>query len=285
MIIDSLLTQRYPTLFNMPSSPEVSFIDKNLNEVTASDVRKFGDFDHLIHLAATTDAAGNASNSEALFKNNLGATRSAISLCMEIGSSLIFPSSTSVYGSQESLVDENCKDLNPQSPYAECKLEEEGMIQEEFRNGLKAVILRLGTIHGVSKGMRFHTAVNKFCFQAVMGQPLSVWKTALNQFRPYLSLTDADAAFSHVIEQKLFDGQVFNVLTDNHTVSEIVSIITANLNNPPVIDFVDSPIMNQLSYEVDSAKITNTGLSVSGSIEFDIQETLRLLGGIQNARI
>ena len=34
--------------------------------------------------------------------------------------------------------------------------------------------------------MRFHTAVNKSCWQAVMGQPLTVWETAYGQKRTYL---------------------------------------------------------------------------------------------------
>ena len=40
---------------------------------------------------------------------------------------LIFPSSTSVYGTQSKIVDEECTidDLKPQSPYAEVKLIEE----------------------------------------------------------------------------------------------------------------------------------------------------------------
>ena len=46
---------------------------------------------------------------------------------------------------------------------------------------MKFIILRFGTIYGVSSGMRFHTAVNKFCYQAAFNKPLTVWKTALNQ--------------------------------------------------------------------------------------------------------
>ena len=38
--------------------------------------------------------------------------------------------------------------------------------------------------------MRFHTAVNKFCWQATMGQPISVWTTAYDQKRPYLDIED-----------------------------------------------------------------------------------------------
>ena len=45
-------------------------------------------------------------------------------LCADFGCSLIFPSSTSVYGTQDELVDEDCpeEDLKPQSPYADSKI-------------------------------------------------------------------------------------------------------------------------------------------------------------------
>ena len=36
--------------------------------------------------------------------------------------------------------------------------------------------------------MRFHTAVNRFCLDASLDKDIHVYKTALNQFRPYLSL-------------------------------------------------------------------------------------------------
>ena len=53
------------------------------------------------------------------------------------------------------------------------KIEEEKYIRRKLKN---YVILRLGTIVGVSNGMRFHTAVNKFCYQSSLNQPLTIWK-------------------------------------------------------------------------------------------------------------
>ena len=68
-------------------------------------------------------------------------------------------SSTSVYGKQTDLVDENCEEkyLKPQSPYADIKLIEEKMLKKNSKN-LKYNTFRFGTISGVSKGIRFHTA-------------------------------------------------------------------------------------------------------------------------------
>jgi nucleoside-diphosphate-sugar epimerase len=196
---------------------------------------------------------------------------------------LIFPSTTSVYGSQKNLVDETCDELLPQSPYAECKLEEERLILNAVNQGMKAVILRFGTIHGVSEGMRFHTAVNKFCFQVATGQPISVWRTALDQKRPYLALSDANRAVAHVILNSLFIGEIYNVVTNNHTVREIITSIKNSTTKECEIDFVDSKIMNQLSYEVSSEKFHSTGFTFQGNLQKDVENTMNLFLGIQNA--
>ena len=63
-------------------------------------------------------------------------------------------------------------ELKPQSPYATTKLKEEDLVQTLAKHGLRAVVFRFGTIFGASTGMRYHTAINKFCWQAVMEQPL-----------------------------------------------------------------------------------------------------------------
>ena len=104
-------------------------------------------------------------------------------------------------------------------------LGKKNLVQSLAAKGLKAIVCRFGTIFGPSPGMRFHTAVNKFCWQAVMGQPLSVWRTAYEQKRPYLDLADAVRALAFIIERDLFDGRIYNVLTLNATVRDIVEAI------------------------------------------------------------
>src|SRR5205814_8908477 len=124
--------------------------------------------------------------------------------------------------------------------------------------GLKGGIYRFGTIFGISQGMRFHTAVNKFCWQAAIGQPITVWSTAYDQKRPYLDLGDACRAIEHIIRADLFDGRTYNVLTGNYTVREIVQQIRTFVPDITV-QFVDNQIMNQLSYEVDDTRFRQTG--------------------------
>jgi len=276
--IDSFQTDRYSSVFNFKKSFklfEVKLQEFNIDTLSAEEKYRIN---NIVHFAATTDATGTYDNPSLIWDNNKTATEAAIELALETGALLVFPSSTSVYGSQRKLVDENTLDLNPQSPYAECKLAEEEMIKSAIRNfGLRAVILRLGTIAGISPGMRFHTAVNKFCWQASFNQPITVWRTALHQKRPYLSITDAIAAIDFVIGQNLKNGDILNVLSGNYSVDEIVKIIEMTLGKRLQLDFVDTPIMNQYSYEVSRSKLEQMGFNFHDSIKTDIRQTLELL--------
>ena len=69
---------------------------------------------------------------------------------------------------------------------------------------------------------------------------------------------------------------MFNVLTENLTVNSIVEYIKGHVQ-PVNIEYVDSEIMNQLSYEVLNKKLTDKGFVYSGSIGECIKETIMLL--------
>ena len=279
-LIDDLSSQRYSSLFNLPKNNNYNFIQGDINRIDISKIIKTNSI--VIHLAAITNAQESFNNQNLIEKNNYQSTKRISNLCIKKNAKLIMISTTSVYGSQSNLVDENCnyKDLRPQSPYAFVKLKEEGLLNRlSKKNNLKAVILRFGTIYGTSKGMRFHTAVNKFCFQASANQPISIWKTAYNQKRPYLDINDAIRALIFVINNNLFNGEVYNILTANHTVEEVVSKIRKYKKNIK-IEFVNSKIMNQLSYEVSNTKFKKKGFIFKGDMQKSINKTLDLLKNI-----
>jgi nucleoside-diphosphate-sugar epimerase len=282
VMIDSLATQRYASLFDLPQRGYYRFVEA---DVRAANLLQLFEGAHVVvHLAAITDAAGTFDRAAELEGNNYGTTVKIAEACAKTGSRLVLLSSTSVYGTQDSTVSEDCalEDLKPQSPYAATKLKEERLIQSLAGRGLAAIVCRFGTIFGVSPGMRFHTAVNKFCWQAVMGQPLSVWRTAYEQKRPYLDLTDALRAIEFIIRTDLFDGRIYNVLTLNATVRDIVENIRVFLPKTEVA-YVDSPIMNQLSYEVLAQRFMQCGFKFTGDIRSSISDTISLLKSCNRA--
>jgi UDP-glucose 4-epimerase len=282
VMIDNMMTQRFPSLFNLPLDSNYSFIEGDVSQINLKSV--FYGANIVIHLAAITDAAGSIDKAEELEANNFQSTLRVAEACIEANASLIALSSTSVYGTQKDQVDEYCSDseLQPQSPYASTKLKEEKLILNLFKEkGLKAIHCRFGTIFGASKGMRFHTAVNKFCWQAVMNQPISVWTTAYDQKRPYLDLIDASRAINFIIKNDIFDGQIYNVLTNNSTVREVVKTIKEFVPNLE-IEFVDNRIMNQLSYEVLCERFKSKGFVFSGDLRTGIKGTIDLLKHANN---
>ena len=277
VMIDNMMTQRYASLFNLPPLGNYHFIEDDVNSIDLKTV--FSGANVVIHLAAITDATGSFDRAEELENNNYQSTVKVANACIETGASLIAISSTSVYGTQNDVVDEDCseEELQPQSPYATTKLKEEELIAKLCKEkGLKAIHCRFGTIFGASAGMRFHTAVNKFCWQAVMGLPISVWRTAYDQKRPYLDLLDASRAIELIIKNNIFDGRVYNVLTNNSTVREVVDVIREFVPDIEV-GFVDSKIMNQLSYEVLDNRFKSQGFISAGSLRRGIGETVSLL--------
>ena len=149
------------------------------------------------------------------------------------------------------------------------------------KNNIQSSILRFGTIFGSSKGMRFHTAVNKFCWQAVLGQSLSVWRTALNQKRPYLGLNDATNIIKFFIDKDILTGEIFNAVTSNNTVQEVVNYIKKYVEEVKV-DFVDTKIMNQLSYEVATKKVESLGFKFLDNLGEGIKETINLLSALKH---
>lgn len=277
IMLDNVSTQRFSSLFNLPEEGDYSFHEIN---IASDDIEiLFQGADVVIHLAAITDAAGSFGKADDVESNNYFGTLRVASACLNAGAKFILISSTSVYGKQGGVVSEECPriELQPQSPYAETKLKEEDLVKElTLKNGLKAVVCRFGTIYGASVGMRFHTAVNKFCWQAVMGVPITVWRTAYEQKRPYLDLGDAIKAIVFLIKNELFAGEVYNILTENLTVKQVVDEIRIHCQDL-TINFVDNEIMNQLSYAVSSQKIESQGFQFSGRIGAGISGTIKML--------
>lgn len=279
-LVDNLMTQRYSSIFDLPDGTRFIFhqIDINSNEIKAI----IADSDILIHLAAVTDAEKSFDRADMVEEVNKKGFEYVANLCANTGCALLFPSSTSVYGSQNEIVDENCSDeeLKPQSPYADSKIFSEKLLAElAAKKGLKYVIFRIGTIFGFSPGMRFHTAVNKFIWQALTGQPLTIWKTALHQKRSYCDLGDCVRAINFVIANNCFDNQIYNIVTGNFTVQTIIDVIRKYV--PGIqISFVDSPIMNQLSYEVSNKKSRELGITYLGDLEDSVFKTLLKLKNI-----
>ena len=250
-IIDNNSNNRINSLFKFKKK-KIKFIFKDLCDVNCFKTIN-NKIDIVLHLASITNAEASIKDKDRVYNNNFNSFKNIVKFAKKNNSKFIHISSTSVYGSQDKIIGENCRELKPQSPYADVKLLEEKYLKKT--KNISFISLRFGTIVGYSLGMRFHTAVNKFCFNAITNSPITVWETAIDQFRPYLSIDDAFNCLKFIIEKKYFDNKVHNILSNNYTVRQILSFIK-KFKKRINIKYTKSKIMNQLSYKV----INQTGL-------------------------
>ena len=276
-LIDNFLTQRYPSLFSLPKDIKYKFFEEDINSADLDIL--FKDIDIVVHLAAITDAASSFGNQKEIEVVNFEGTNKVIDACVKNDCKLVFPSSTSIYGSNKDNVDADSgdEDVNPQSPYAESKYKSENILNNLSKDDeLDYCILRLGTIFGPSIGMRFHTAVNKFCWQANFNKPITVWSSALHQKRPYLGINDAISAIYFIIENDLFKKDTFDVVTENFSVNDVINILK-EIHKSVKIKFIDSEIMNDYSFSVSTKKIRDLGMIFEDDLQEQIKETAKIL--------
>ena len=273
ILVDNFESNRFNSLYNLNKKSKLKFYIRDLNNKNS--LNNFRNIDYLIHCASMTNAEKSFGRKNQMYKNNLNCLNTVINFCNSKKVKLVHISSTRVSGKQAKVVAENCekKYLKPQSPYAKIKLIEENLLKKQKK--LKYTTFRFGTIAGVSKGIRFHTAVNKFCFNAALNENITVYKTALHQYRPYLSVRDAFKIFKFCIEKDFFKNDIYNALSGNFTVNQILKKIK-KIKKKIKVTFVSSEIMNQLSYHVDDTKLKNEGLLLNSSLDIDIKDTLKL---------
>ena len=277
VMLDKNIVEKYLLLLDLPSTCDYTFHDVDI--LSGNLCPLFDNVNIVIHLAAITDATSSFENQDEIISKNTEATSKIAEACINSGSRMIALSTTSVYGTIKDRVSEDCsfEDINPQSPYALSKIKEEEISNTLCLNkGLKAVICRFGTIFGISPSMKYHTAVNKFCRQAVSGESITVWSTALDQKRPYLDIVDASNIISFIINNDLFDGRIYNASTITSTVRHIIDTIREFVPNIDM-KFVDEKIMNKWSYGVSCERLINSGFTFTGDLHRGIGDTIALL--------
>jgi nucleoside-diphosphate-sugar epimerase len=283
VLIDNLSTQRLASLFDLRSDSLMRFIDGDIRSLDLSTVIEPGDV--VIHLAALTGVDASLGDPKLVEDVNVSGTVRVAQACAARGARLLFLSSTSVYSSLDGGADET-SDLEAAPPldrYAVSKWHAEQRIAAvAAETTLRYAVARCGTIYGPAAGMRFHTAISKFCWQASTGQPITVWRTAMEQRRPYLDLGDAARAIQFLIDRDLFDGRIFNVVTETATVREVLGLIREVVPEAAV-EQVESAVMTSRSQTVSCARLRREGFTFHGDLREGIRRTMFMLAGVRSS--
>jgi len=137
----------------------------------------------------------------------------------------VFSSTYSVYGvGAEGLGVTEDSPLQPQSLYAETKIEAEQYLQSVRDNPCVPVIFRFATLYGLSPRMRFDLIVNQFVLEALTIRRLVIFQRDYN--RSFVHIRDVVEAIRKALEApaERVRGEIFNVGSKqgNHSKVDIV---------------------------------------------------------------
>lgn len=178
---------------------------------------------------------------------------------------IVFTSTCSVYGAQDTELDENSP-TNPLSLYAATKLKAESYLRNK-----NTIIFRLGTLFGVGdlfSRIRMDLVVNVLTVKAHTVGKISVFGG--DQFRPLLHVKDAAEAI--VSNLKTDCHGVYNLARQN---VRIIDLAYQVRNHFPdcIVEQTDMPFQDTRNYRVSSKKAREEfGFSPTHSIDQGIEE-------------
>jgi nucleoside-diphosphate-sugar epimerase len=216
----------------------------------------FDGVDAVIDLAAiSNDPAGELNPATTISINHLGRFRIA-TLAQVMGvQRYILPSSASVYGFSNDLLDETSP-TNPLTTYAEANLLAERDVLQLASNSFTVTVLRQSTVFGLSYRMRFDLAINGMTKGFFENGRIPILKDG-TQWRPFVHVTDTCRAMLAVLAAPtgLVQGQIFNVGCDeqNYQIFNLAEQVADAAEMPFDYEWYGEP--DHRSYRLDFSKI------------------------------
>ena len=229
--------------------------------------------DAVIHLGGIVGDPACSIDEDLTVDVNLVATRVIAEIARGEGvQRFVFASTCSVYGAGESVLDES-SELNPVSLYARTKLASEHVLLRMAGDDFAPVILRFGTIYGLSGRTRFDLVINLLSAKAKTDGEITVFGG--DQWRPFVHVDDAARAVFLALSaplQKVRD-QIMNVGSNgqNYTINQVAEIIKELSPGSSIVQKGnDSDVRN---YRVNFDKISHTlGFKPEWTVERGVQQ-------------
>ncbi len=233
-----------------------------------ADVRKLtkemlpNDIDAVIDLVAISNDPSGELFQEATYQINRDARVNMAKMAKELGvKRYILPSSCSIYGFQENIVDENSA-INPLTTYAKSTSEAEKAILPLASDDFCVTVIRQATVYGKSPRMRFDLAINGMTYSAWKTQKLLLMRDG-KQYRPMVHVQDTTDVMMLLleVEQEKINGQIINVGSNaqnyqlGQLADEIIRLFGEKFHQEIVIEWYGDADIR--SYQVDFSKLQN----------------------------
>jgi nucleoside-diphosphate-sugar epimerase len=166
----------------------------------------------------------------------------------------ILPSSCSIYGFQEGILDETATP-NPLTTYAKANLAAERDVSALADDDFCVTVIRQATVYGLSSRMRFDLAINGMVKGLVQQGQVPILREG-TQWRPFVHVRDTSRAMRMILEAdpSIVNCETFNIGSDeqNMQIMPLAEAVATSLNLPFQWEWYGLP--DHRSYRVSFAK-------------------------------
>ncbi|MEM7799900.1 MAG: NAD(P)-dependent oxidoreductase [Chloroflexota bacterium] len=239
-------------------------------------LRAMRGIDAVVHLGGLVGDPACAYDEELTIDINLLATRMVAEVAKSVGvERFIFASTCSVYGAGDEMLNEH-SELNPVSLYARTKIASEQMLRQLSDADFTPIILRFGTIYGLSGRTRFDLVINLLTAKGLIDGEITVFGGT--QWRPFVHVQDAALGVFRALEAPLVlvGNETFNIGSNgqNYTIQQVGEIIHKMIPTAKLLNLgADSDPRN---YRVDFSKARNVlGLIPEWTVEKGVSQVIK----------
>ncbi len=239
-VLDNLYSGNFENIERHEDDSSFRFIEGDIRN--EDDVEEaLTEVDAVFHEAAITSVPVSVENPELTREVNVGGTANLLeeSLAGDVDR-FVFASSCAVYGEPEDLPLTESSPVDPESPYAESKLDAEKECREYSENGLETVILRYFNVYGPGQsGGRYAGVISKFLERLAEEKAPIIYGDG-KQTRDFVYVDDVVKANLLSLETEGLCGHVFNVGTGSsisvNELCEVLLELTGNEDIDPVYE-------------------------------------------------
>ena len=218
-------------------------IDNNINFVNG-DIRDYklleelvSDSDGVFHEAALASVQQSFNMKDEYFDVNVNGTENILKLSKKYGFKVIYASSSSVYGNPIRIPIKESDEKNPINPYAETKLQKEGLAIRYSEMGVKVIGLRYFNVFGKRQSKEYAGVLKLFLERISQELPPKINGDG-TQFRDFVHVHDVVNANVMSMDNDIASG-FFNVGTNTSiTILELAKNIIeySGLDIEPILN-------------------------------------------------
>lgn len=207
---------------------KINFYELNLSD-SISEILNNKTYDLIIHLAAHAGVRNSSIHPQAYVDSNIKAHINILELAKENNASVIYASSSSVYGNNKSVSNELSATDSPLSIYGTTKKTCEMLSQNYFEKwGIKQIGLRFFTVYG--RYGRPDMAYWLFTKAAYESKPIEIYGDGTKK-RDFTHVSDIVEVIKKIMTEKIDSHDIFNIgRSDSRDINYLADFILSKIN-------------------------------------------------------